>query len=113
MQGYREAQEMIGISEIAKREFRQGLFVFKSDALDRGEEFTFTTYLPLQEAIEKKLMADLRNIVSLTLADKDTRDPKTMKRRQDATSKLIEAGYCPVCANNLLHFVGEMLRKEE
>jgi serine protein kinase len=109
----RSIEEMIGISEIAKREFRQGLFVFKSDAIDRGEQFSFTTYLPLQEAIEKKLMADLKNIVSLTLADKNIRDPKTMKRKEDALSKLLEKGYCPVCANNLLHFVGEMLRKEE
>ena len=109
----RSIEEMIGISEIAKSEFRQGLFVFKSDALDRGEQFSFTTYLPLQEAIEKKLMADLKNIVSLTLADKNIRDPKTIKRKEDALSKLIEKGYCNVCAGNLLHFVGEMLRKEE
>ncbi|MGC8493633.1 MAG: protein prkA [Syntrophobacteraceae bacterium] len=109
----RSIEEMIGISEIAKREFRQGLFVFKSDALDRGETFSFNTYLPLQEGIEKKLMADLRNIVSLTLADENIRDPKKQKRRDDALSKLMEKGYCAVCANNLLHFVGEMLRKEE
>ncbi len=108
----RSIEEMIGISEIAKREFRQGLFVFKSDALDRGEHFSFDTYLPLQEAIEKKLMSDLKNLVSLTLADKNVRDPKTIKRKDDAVSKLLEKGYCPVCANNLLHFVGEMLRKE-
>jgi serine protein kinase len=103
---------MIGISELAKREFRQGLFVFKSDALDRGEKFSFDTYLPLQEGIEKKLMADLRNIVSLTLADENIRDPKKQKRREDALAKLMEKGYCKVCANNLLHFVGDMLRKE-
>ncbi len=77
----RSIEEMIGISEIAKREFRQGLFVFKSDAMDRGEHFSFDTYLPLQEAIEKKLMADLKNIVSLTLADKNVREPKTVKRK--------------------------------
>ncbi len=109
----RSIEEMIGISELAKKEFRQGLFVFKSDALDRGGKFSFDTYLPLQEGIEKKLMADLRNIVSLTLADEDIKgDPKKRKRREDALSKLMEKGYCPVCANNLLHFVGEMLRKE-
>ncbi len=108
----RSIEEMIGISELAKREFRQGLFVFKSDALDRGEKFSFSTYLPLQDGIEKKLMADLRNMVSLTLADESIREPRKQKRREDALSKLMEKGYCPVCANNLLHFVGEMLRKE-
>jgi serine protein kinase len=104
---------MIGISEVAKSEFRQGLFVFKSDALDRGQCFDFKTYPPLQEAIEKKLIADLKNIVSLTLGDKTKKDPKTIKRREEAIGKLLERDYCPACAEALLEFVGEILRKEE
>jgi len=109
----RSIEEMVGISEAAKGEFRQGLFVFKSDALDRGDRFDFKSYLPLQEAIEKKLIADLKNIVSLTLGDKTRKDPKTLKRKEEAISKLVERGYCPVCAETLLQFVGDMLRKEE
>ncbi len=109
----RSIEEMIGISEGAKPEFRQGLFVFKSDAIDRNEPFDFKSYAPLQEAIEKKLIADLKNIVSLTLTDKSRRDPKTLERKQDAVGKLIERGYCAECAEALLDFVGEMLRKEE
>jgi serine protein kinase len=109
----RAIEEMIGVSEVAKSEFRQGLFVFKSDALDRNQPFDFRSYPPLQEAIEKKLIADLKNIVSLTLADKTRKDPKTIKRREEAIGKLLERGYCPVCAEALLEFIGEMLRKEE
>ncbi len=109
----RSIEEMIGISEGAKSEFRQGLFVFKSDSIDRNEAFDFRSYPPLQEAIEKKLIGDLKNIVSLTLADKTRRDPKTLERKSEAVSKLVEKGYCPVCAEALLEFVGEMLRKEE
>jgi len=109
----RSIEEMIGVSEGAKSEFRQGLFVFKSDAADRSQPFDFKSYPPLQEAIEKKLIADLKNIVSLTLADKTRRDPKTVERKNEAVSKLEEKGYCPACAEALLEFVGEMLRKEE
>ncbi len=109
----RSIEEMIGISEGARGEFRQGLFVFKSDAIDRKEDFDFKSYPPLQEAIEKKLISDLKNIVSLTLADKSRKDPKTLERKHEAVSKLLEKGYCPVCAESLLEFVGEMLRKEE
>lgn len=109
----RSIEEMIGISESAKSEFRQGLFVFKSDASDRGDSFDFKSYLPLQEAIEKKLIVDLKNIVSLTLGDKTKKDPKTLKRREEAISRLMERGYCPACAETLLQFVGDMLRKEE
>jgi serine protein kinase len=109
----RSIEEMIGVSENAKREFRQGIFVFKSDALDQGKEFSFNTYTPLQEAIERKLIGDLRNVVSLTIADKTRKDPKTLKRRQDALEALQQKGYCSVCAENLLQFVGDVLRKEE
>jgi serine protein kinase len=109
----RSIEELTGVSENAKKEFRQGIFVFKSDAIDQGKEFTFNTYTPLQEAIERKLIGDLRNVVSLTIADKTRRDPKTMKRRQDALDALQQKRYCSVCAENLLQFVGDLLRKEE
>ena len=109
----RQIEEMIGVSEGAKSEFRRGIFVFKSDAIDRGEKFSFRSYTPLQEAIEKKLTSDLKNTVSLTLADRTQHDPKTQARRNDVISKLVEKGYCAHCANALLEFVGEMLRKEE
>lgn len=109
----RSIEEMIGVSENAKREFRQGIFVFKSDAIDQGREFSFNTYTPLQEAIERKLIGDLKNVVSLTIADKTRRDPKTLKRREDAMEALEQKGYCPVCAEALLQFVGDLLRKEE
>jgi len=109
----RSIEELIGVSDNAKREFRQGIFVFKSDAMDRGKEFSFNTYTPLQEAIERKLIGDLKNVVSLTIADRTRKDPKTMKRRQDAMEALEQKGYCPVCAENLLQFVGDILRKEE
>ena len=109
----RSIEEMIGVSENAKREFRQGIFVFKSDAIDQGKEFSFSTYTPLQEAIERKLIGDLKNVVSLTIADKTRKDPKTLKRRKDAVEALQQKGYCDVCAENLLQFVGDILRKEE
>ncbi|MEW6444132.1 MAG: protein prkA [bacterium] len=109
----RSIEELVGVSENAKKEFRQGIFVFKSVAIDQGREFDFTSYTPLQEAIEKKLIGDLRNVVSLTIADKSRKDPKTMKRRQDALEALQEKGYCPVCAESLLQFVGDILHREE
>ena len=91
----RSIEEMVGISEGAKAEFRQGLFVFKSDAMDRGEAFDFKSYPPLQEAIEKKLIADFKNIVSLTLADKSRRDPKTHGAKERGHLQADRAGLLP------------------
>lgn len=109
----RSIEEMIGVSENAKREFRQGILVFKSDSHDQGKPFDFKSYQPLHEAIERKLMADLKNVVSLTIADPSKKDQKSQKRRQDAIEALKAKGYTEQSAERLLQFVGEILRKEE
>jgi len=109
----RSIEEMIGVSENAKKEFRQGIFVFKSDAMDQGKTFDFKSYQPLHEAIEKKLMSDLKNVVSLTIADPSKKDPKSLKRRQDAIDAMRNKGYSESSAERLLQYVGEILRKEE
>jgi len=109
----RSLEELIPVPENSKSEFRNGVFVYKSHALEQGKQFKYTDYPPLQEAIEKKLMADLKPMVSLSLADKSVTNPKAKKRREKALQTLLEKGYCEECANVLLAFVGEILRKEE
>lgn len=109
----RAIEELIPVPENSKGEFRNGVFVYKSTALETGKKFTYRQYPPLKEAIEKKLMSDLKPVVSLSLADTTTTDPKAKKRRNKALKTLLEHGYCDECANVLLAFIGEVLRKEE
>jgi serine protein kinase len=108
----RSIEELIGVPLNSKKEFRNNIFVYKSTMLEQGKQFTFYDYTPLREAIEKKLIGDLKNVVSLTIADKTAvGNEKSKKRRGDAISKLIEHGYCEKCSEQLLSFVGEILRK--
>jgi predicted Ser/Thr protein kinase/intein/homing endonuclease len=109
----RQIEEHIGVPTNSKNEFRQGIFVYKASQLERKKEFTFNDYEPLKLAIEKKLLSDLKNVVSLTIADKAATDKKTIGRRKSAINRLKERGYCDECAQVLLSFVGEILRKEE
>ncbi len=109
----RSIEELIPVPENSKSEFRNGVFVYKAHALERGDKFTYRKYPPLKEALEKKLMSDLKPVVSLSLANTTTTDPKAKKRRGKALKTLIEKGYCSECANVLLAFIGEVLRKEE
>jgi serine protein kinase len=109
----RSLEELIPVPENSKSEFRNGVFVYKTDALERNKKFKYTDYPPLKDAIEKKLMADLKPMVSLSLADTTTTDPKAKKRREKALKTLLDKGYCEECANVLLAFIGEVLRKEE
>jgi serine protein kinase len=109
----RDIEERIGVPVNSKNEFRQGIFVHKSACLEDGKVFDFNTYPPLKEAIESKLMSDLKNTVNLTLCEPGRAgDKKTIKRRSEVMETLKERGYCPHCANVLLAFVSEILRKE-
>ena len=107
----RSIEELVGVPVNSKKEFRNNLFVYKATLLEQGKPFTFRDYTPLKDAIEKKLVSDLKNIVSLTIADKTITNEKVKKRRKDAIDNLIEKGYCKLCAENLLAFVGESIRK--
>jgi len=109
----RSIEEIISVPMNSKAEFRNGIFVYKSTALERNEDFTFKSYAPLKEAIEKKLFGDLKNVVSLTIADKSSTSKKAKAKRISAIKMLEKRGYCKHCGEMLLAFVGEILRKEE
>lgn len=107
----RDLEELIGVPNNSKSEFRNGVFVHKSGCLERGQEFTYESYAPIKEAIEKKLMSDLRNVVNLSIVNTTSTNPKRMKARDRAFRTLTDKGWCEHCANMLLSFVGEILRK--
>jgi len=106
----RSIEELIGIPTQSKTEFRNGIYVRMAKLLKSGKPFTFKDYAPLKEAIEKKLMHDLQNVVDMSVANVTT-SPKATKRREDSLKRLMENGYCEHCGNMLLKFVGEVLRK--
>ena len=108
----RQIEEFISVPVNSKNEFRQQIFVYKASRLERNLPFTFKDYDPLRTAIEKKLMSDLKNVVSLTIADKSATDDKSKKRRKSAINKMKEHGYCETCAVQVLAFVAELLRRE-
>jgi serine protein kinase len=116
----RAIEELINIPVNSKDTFRNGIFVHKTTCLERNEEFTFRSYPPLKEGVEKKLMMDLKNVVSLTLADSSKTGKKVKQRRASALKRLVKnpdnpkshEEHCNHCANNLLAFVGEILRRE-
>jgi len=111
----RSIEELVpgGVPENSKSEFRNGIFVYKAAALENKKKFSYKNYPPLKDAIEKKLMGDLKSVVSLSLADTTSTDPKTKRRSEKAFKTLLKNGYCKECANVLLSFIGEVLRKEE
>ena len=107
----RSIEEQIGISENAKRAFREEILIRISTYARRGKKFSYNSHERLREAIEKKLFADLKDVVRITTSSK-TPDESQLKKVNEVTARLIdEHHYCPVCANELLKYTGSLLNR--
>src|SRR5436309_6663575 len=62
----RSIEEQIGITENAKRSFREEMLNRITSLARKGMTFDYTSHERLKEAIEKKLFADLRDVVKIT-----------------------------------------------
>jgi serine protein kinase len=107
----RSIEEQIGISENAKNTFRQEILIRISSYARKGRQFEYTSHERLKEAIEKKIFADLKDVVKITTSAK-TPDPDQLRRINEVVDRLVrDGGYCPVCANELLTYVGTLLSR--
>lgn len=107
----RSIEEQIGVSENAKNTFRQEILIRISSYARKGKQFDYLSHERLKEAIEKKIFSDLKDVVKITTSSK-TPDPDQTRRINDVVDRLVrEHGYCQVCANELLSYVGTLLSR--
>lgn len=107
----RSIEEQIGISENAKKTFREEILIRLSVYARKGKSFDYNYHERLKEAIEKKLFVDLKDVVKITTSTK-TPDGEQLKRINEVVARLIDQhGYCPVCANELLKYTGSLLNR--
>ncbi|HEV8134869.1 MAG TPA: hypothetical protein VGP85_09345 [Pyrinomonadaceae bacterium] len=107
----RSIEEQIGITENAKNTFRQEILIRISSYARKGKPFEYSSHERLKEAIEKKIFADLKDVVKITTSAK-TPDPDQLRRINEVIDRLVkDHGYCPVCANELLTYVGTLLSR--
>ncbi|SFP95390.1 PrkA family serine protein kinase [Salibacterium halotolerans] len=107
----RSIEEQIGISENAKRAFREEILIRISAYARKGKKFDYNSHEHLREAIQQKLFADLKDVVKITTSTK-TPDESQLKKINEVTARLIdEHGYNSVSANELLRYVGSLLNR--
>jgi len=107
----RSIEEQIGISENAKNTFRQEILIRISSYSRKGKAFEYNSHERLKEAIEKKIFADLKDVVKITTSA-ITPDADQLRRINEVIDRLVkDHGYCPVCANELLRHVGTLLSR--
>ncbi|OZI10584.1 protein prkA [Bacillaceae bacterium SAS-127] len=107
----RSIEEQIGISENAKKAFREEILIRISAFARKGKRFDYQSHDRLREAIQKKLFADLKDIVKITTSTK-TPDEQQLKKINEVVARLIDDhGYNSVSANELLRYVGSLLNR--
>ena len=107
----RSIEEQIGITENAKKSFREEILIRISSLARKGVSFDYTSHERLKEAIEKKLFADLRDVVKITTSTR-TPDKEQLRKINEVVDRLMtEHGYCHVCANEILRYTGSLLNR--
>jgi serine protein kinase len=107
----RSIEEQIGISENAKKAFREEILIRISAYARKGKKFDYNSHERLREAIQQKLFADLKDVVKITTSTK-TPDESQLKKINEVIARLIdEHGYNSISANELLRYVGSLLNR--
>ncbi|HLI05093.1 MAG TPA: PrkA family serine protein kinase [Ktedonobacteraceae bacterium] len=107
----RSIEEQIGVTENSKRSFREEILIRISSLARKGLTFDYTSHERLKEAIEKKLFADLRDVVKITTSTR-TPDKEQLRKINEVVDRLMtEHGYCHVCANEILRYTGSLLNR--
>jgi serine protein kinase len=107
----RSIEEQISVTENAKKSFREEILIRLSAMARKGQTFDYMSHERLKEAIEKKLFTDLKDVVKITTSTK-TPDSQQLKKINEVVDRLVaEHGYCAVCANDLLRYVGTLLNR--
>ncbi len=107
----RSIEEQIGVSENSKRSFREEILIRISSLARKGLTFDYMSHERLKEAIEKKLFADLRDVVKITTSTR-TPDKDQLRKINEVINRLVaEHGYTPESANELLRYTGSLLNR--
>ena len=104
-------EEQIAIVGTAADGFRQEVIAYLWSIGRRGENISYKSYEPLKEAIEKKLMASVRD-VSRIITKARTRDAEQQSKYDLMVEQLIENGYPPASVDIILKYAANHLWKD-
>jgi serine protein kinase len=104
-------EEQIAIIGTACDGFRQEVIAYLWSVGRKGENITYESYEPLKEAIEKKLMASVRD-VSRIITKARTRDEEQSDKYGRMVEQLIRNGYPASCVDTILKYAANNLWKD-
>jgi serine protein kinase len=104
-------EEQIAIIGSAAEGFRQDVIAYLWSSTRRGVKVTYSSYEPLKQAIEKKLMSSVREL-SRIVTRATTRDREQSEKYESMVNNLLAHGYCPHCVDTVLKYAANNLWKD-
>lgn len=107
----KSVEEQIAIVGSAAEGFRQEVMAYLWAASRRGQKVTYTSYEPLHEAIENRLMSSAREM-SRVITKARTRDEEQREKYDDLVQALVDRGYDETSAEVVLRYAANNLWKD-
>lgn len=101
----------IGLSGTAARGFRHDVTAYMFSLLRSNKTIEYGSYEPLKEAIEKKLMASVREL-SRVITQARVRDSEQSEKYNAMVEEMKQNGYCDHCCNVVLKYAANNLWKD-
>lgn len=107
----RSIEEQIGVSESSAKGFRTDVTSYMFYVVRNGGTIDYSSYEPLREAIEKKLMASVREL-SRIITKSRVRDKDQESKYNTMVEEMKANGYCEHCCDVILKYAANNLWKD-
>ncbi|MDD6794317.1 MAG: PrkA family serine protein kinase [Clostridiaceae bacterium] len=107
----RNIEEQIGVSESSSKGFRADVASYMFYLVRNGGKIDYTSYEPLKEAIEKKLMASVKDL-SRIITKSRVRDKEQAEKYDAMVEEMKSQGYCMHCCDVILKYAANNLWKD-
>ena len=104
-------EEQIGVSESSAKGFRSDVTSYMFYVVRNGGKIVYDSYEPLKEAIEKKLMASVKEL-SRIITKSRVRDKEQDEKYNSMVEVMKKNGYCLHCCDVMLKYASNNLWKD-
>ena len=107
----RNIEEQIGVSESSSKGFRADVTSYMFYLVRSGAKIDYTSYEPLKEAIEKKLIASVKDLSRIVTKSR-VRDKEQTEKYNAMVEEMKRNGYCQHCCDVILKYAANNLWKD-
>ena len=104
-------EEPIGVSEASCKGFRSDVTSYMFYLVRNGAKMDYTSYEPLKEAIEKKLLASVKDLSRIVTKSR-VRDKEQTEKYNAMVDEMKKQGYCMHCCDVVLKYAANNLWKD-